>query len=258
MPSYEDVPRDVITTDREYPAGFVFPAHTHCRSQFAYAATGVITVLTAEGNCIVPPQCAIWVPAGIPHEMHMSGPVRMLNAFIHTRAEPANTLLAHCRVLGTSSLLRDLLFEAVRLPSLYGSTTRAGKIMSLLIDEIATMRPLSLNAPMPDDPRLASLCRELFESPSIAHDIDSMADRIGMSRRSFTRFFREQTGVSFTAWRQQMCLLTAVARLSRGDSITRIATDLGYSSPGAFSVLFKRLMGDSPLQYLKEEGDGRR
>lgn len=261
LPSYEEVPRDVIVVERRYPTGFVHPDHTHTRGQFAYAAQGAMTVRTAAGNWIVPPQCAVWLPANVPHEMQMNGDVRMLNAFVDTHATPAHgthethetqptRLPSHCCVLGTSALLRDLMAEAVRQPALYAPQTRAERIMTLLIDEIAAMPPLALNAPLPDDARLAALCRDMLESPSAALSLDAAASRIGMSRRSFTRFFREQLGTSFAAWREQACLIAAIARLTRGDSVTRVAYDLGYGSPTAFSTMFKRVMGVPPQRYV--------
>ncbi|EEA01190.1 transcriptional regulator, AraC family [Burkholderia sp. H160] len=247
--SYEEVPRDVIATERLYLSGFVHPDHTHTRGQFAYAAEGVMTVLTTAGNWVVPPQCAVWLPADVPHEMQMSGQVRMLNAFVHVRAKQASQLPRHCCVVSTSSLLRDLISEAVQQPALYNPTTRAGRIMALLVDEIAAMQPLALNAPLPNDPRLAALCREVLDAPSATLGLDEAASRIGLSRRSFTRLFREQLGVSFVAWREQACLLSAIARFARGESITRVAYDLGYSSPTAFSTMFKRVVGVAPYHY---------
>lgn len=248
-PSYEEVPRDVIAVERVYPSGFVHPDHTHARGQFAYAAQGAMTVLTTAGNWIVPPQCAVWLPADVPHEMQMSGQVRMLNAFVHTRAKQAGQLPRHCCVLSTTSLLRDLIAQAVQQPALYQATTRAGRIMALLVDEISAMQPLALNAPLPDDPRLAAFCREVLAAPSASLGLDEAASRIGLSRRSFTRLFREELGVSFVAWREQACLLSAIARFAQGDSITRVAYDLGYSSPSAFSTMFKRVVGVTPLHY---------
>lgn len=247
--TYDETPREVVATDRMYPSGYVAQRHTHGRGQFAFAATGVMSVSTTEGNWIVPNRCAFWVPAGVSHEMRMSGAVRMLNAFIRPDVQDAD-LPVHSCVLDTSPLLRDLLVEAVRQPAFYDYGTRAGRIMSLLIDEIGMMRPLSLHAPIPGDARLAALCCRLYESPSLSHSVDSIAGRVGMSRRSFTRIFREQTGMSFVQWRQQVCLMAAVKRLEEGESVTRVALDLGYSSQGAFSVLFKRVMGISPSAYL--------
>ncbi|MDF3836030.1 helix-turn-helix transcriptional regulator [Cupriavidus basilensis] len=250
---YEDIPRSVVVTANDYPAASTFPAHAHRRGQFAYAACGTISVQTPGGSWLVPPQRACWIPVGVVHEMQMSGPVTMLNTFVAADAARAAGLPDDCRVFGVSPLLRHLLAEAVDLPALYQPDARAGKIMSLLLDEIAVMPSLSLHAPLPAEPRLARLCRDLLASPSLGADIDKMAARAGMSRRTFTRTFRAQTGVSFTQWRQQACLLSALERLGNGESVTRVALDLGYGSPSAFTALFRRVLGQSPSRYLERQ-----
>jgi AraC-like DNA-binding protein len=55
--------------------------------------------------------------------------------------------------------------------------------------------------------------------------------------------------MSFTEWRQQACLLTALPRLAGGEPVTAIALDLGYDSPAAFATMFKRLSGIPPSRY---------
>lgn len=124
-------------------------------------------------------------------------------------------------------------------------------LMGLLVAEIASMPQLSLHAPLPSDPRLARVCRKLFDAPSTAIGLDVMAADAGMSRRSFTRNFRVQTGVSFGQWRQQVCLLAAIERLSRGQPVTRVALDLGYESASAFVAAFRRVLDTTPSQYLE-------
>ena len=52
--------------------------------------------------------------------------------------------------------------------------------------------------------------RDRFAAPSITADLDTMAATTGMSRRTFTRQFRAETGISFGAWRQQACLLSLI------------------------------------------------
>ncbi|WP_342212545.1 AraC family transcriptional regulator [Serratia fonticola] len=79
-----------------------------------------------------------------------------------------------------------------------------------------------------------------------------MAAEAGMSRRTFTRVFRAQTGVSFSEWRQQACLLAAITRLNNGESVTRVALDLGYGSSSAFTALFRRVLGVPPSLYLEK------
>lgn len=70
-----------------------------------------------------------------------------------------------------------------------------------------------------------------------------------MSRRSFTRCFRDETGMSLAAWRQHVRLLEALARLGCGQPITTIALDVGYESPSAFTAAFQRAFGVPPSRY---------
>jgi len=248
---YEDIPRCVVVTANDYPASSTFPSHSHRRGQFAFASCGAISLATPEGHWLVPPQRACWVPAGVEHAMTMSGAVTMINTFISEEAAQAAGLAARCSVYGVSALLRQLINEAIDLPALYDTNGRAGKLMTLLVAEIATMQPLSLNAPLPADARLACVCQRLFDSPLITTDLDAVAAEARMSRRTFTRLFRAQTGISFGEWRQQVCLMAAIRRLSLGQSVTRIALDLGYASPSAFATAFRRVLGQTPSQYVE-------
>jgi len=248
---YEDTPRDVVTTGNDYPPHYVLPRHAHKRGQLLYAATGVVTVITDEGSWVVPPRRALWIPAGIAHEVRMSGAVSTRSAYV--RHEASAQLPVHCRVIGVSLLLHALLLEAVDLPAEYALDGRDGRVMALLLDEIAAMPALALNTPLPRDPRLARLCRALIAAPALEIDIDAMALKAGVSRRSFTRLFRQQTGMSFSAWRQQACLLAALTRLGSGESITQVAIELGYSSASAFTAAFRRVLGAAPSRYLASD-----
>jgi AraC-like DNA-binding protein len=225
---FEDIPRKVVVTANDYAAGSSFPVRAHRRGQFAFASRGTIGVATPQGRWPVPPQRACWVPAGVDHEMSMRGPVTMLNAFVSAKEAKAAQLPDHCGVYGVSVLLKHLLEEAIDLPAIYDIDGRAGKLMDLLTAEIASMPRLSLRAPLPADARLAHVCQQLFDAPSIAQGLDAMAADAGMSRRSFTRLFRAQTGVSVAEWRQQVSMLAAIEHLSAGQRC--------YSSSSRFGL----------------------
>ncbi|MGK5047167.1 AraC family transcriptional regulator [Janthinobacterium sp. GB4P2] len=249
---YTEVPRAAIATARDHAPGTIFPSHGHARGQFAYAARGVISVHTPHGNWLVPPQRACWVPARLFHGMRMHGAVTMHNVFIDEAAIARMGLPPDCQVLDASPLLRQLLAEAVSVEALYAEASRAGRLMALLLDEIAAARPLPLSAPLPHDARLARLCMELLRQPSLDSNLDAMAAQAGMSRRTFTRQFRAQTGLAFAQWRQQACLLAAITRLAEGQAVTRVALDLGYASPSAFTAAFRRVLGQAPSAYLSQ------
>ncbi|WP_191487987.1 AraC family transcriptional regulator [Pseudomonas sp. FEN] len=248
---YPMTPREVVVTRHDYADGQSFERHSHPRGQFAYAACGVITVFTDEGDWVVPPGRAIWVPAAQPHAMCMRGPVTMLNAYIVESAQQRLALAEQCQVLGVSELLRHLLEQAAQVADQPSASERDGCLLELLLHEIAWMPRLELNAPLPREPRLAKICRQLLDQPSLGTGIDEMARAAGMSRRTFTRLFRQHTGVSFVEWRQQACLLAAVVRLGNGEQVTRVAMELGYSSPSAFATVFRRILGEPPSRYFQ-------
>ena len=60
--------------------------------------------------------------------------------------------------------------------------------------------------------------------------------------------------MSFVAWRQQACVLAALPHLAAGEHVTTVALNLGYDNPAAFTTMFKRVLGTSPLSYLRHGG----
>jgi AraC-like DNA-binding protein len=160
-----------------------------------------------------------------------------------------------CQVVGISPLLRQLLIEAVDLPTAYDRFGRAGKIMSLLIDEIVAAPVLPLSLPLPYHERLAQRCRRFLERPTGQDTLDLWSGELGLSRRTFTRLFKRETGLTFSIWQRRACMLSALPRLLDGERVTTIAYDLGYSSPAAFTVMFKQLVGVAPEAYRRTASD---
>jgi AraC-like DNA-binding protein len=111
---------------------------------------------------------------------------------------------------------------------------------------------LPLSLPLPAHPALAAWCRSFLVNPSIHATIDAFSGALGMNRRTFTRLFRRETGLTFVAWRQQACILVALPRLAAGEAVTSVAMDLGYDNPAAFTSMFKRSLGSPPNVYLRQ------
>jgi AraC-like DNA-binding protein len=98
---------------------------------------------------------------------------------------------------------------------------------------------------------LARRCRRFAGSPAAQDTIDAWCTDLGMSRRAFTRLFKRETGLSFAVWKRRACLHAALPRLLAGERVTTIAFDLGYSSPAAFTTMFKQLTGTAPDRYRR-------
>jgi AraC-like DNA-binding protein/mannose-6-phosphate isomerase-like protein (cupin superfamily) len=244
-----------VAVGNDYPAGHVHPAHRHRRAQLLHAITGTMVVATDQGAWIVPPQQGLWIPGGVRHGFRMIGTVVTRSIYIEPAA--ARGMPSQCRVLEISSLLRQLLIEAVDLPVEYEAGSRAEAIVNLLLLELRAARRHLLVVPFPTDEALAARCRHFLESPSAHATIDAWALALAMSRRTFTRVFRRETGLSLAEWQRRAAVLQAIPRLASGEPITTIALDLGYGSPAAFTSMFKRVLGTPPRLYAAlASGDG--
>lgn len=227
--------------------------HAHRRAQLLCLFSGAATVTTHAGRWMVPPEHALWIPAGMPHATDMIGAVDMSSAYVLPDAAPG--LPTHLHVTGLTPLMRSLIAEAVLL-SHEDTGPRAAHIFGALLHEIPLLPERPLGLPFPAHPQLAKLCSDFVASPSAHADIDDWAAAVGMSRRTFTRVFRKETGLGLSTWRQQACLLAALPRLGAGEPVTTVALDLGYESVPAFTHMFRRMLGQSPRGYFRDHAGG--
>jgi AraC-like DNA-binding protein len=244
---YEQADRPVVGIANDYPPHTELAVHRHRRGQLIYASSGVVAVSTPSGAWVAPPERAVWIPRGVPHSVRMIGAVSTRGVLI---ADSAGARLgAACRVLAVSPLLQALLREAAELPVDYDEAGRDGLVMRLTVAEIEQAPVVPLAVPFPQHPDLAARCQAFLDDPDARSTIDAWAAALRMNRRSFTRLFRRETGMSFAEWRQQACIAVALPLLAAGRPVTAIALDLGYDSPASFSTMFRRALGVSPSRY---------
>jgi len=250
----ETAQADVVALPTDYPARYHVERHRHGRSQLLHALSGVVMVSTDSGRWMVPPEHAIWLPAGVEHAVDMLGEVQMRSIYVRPGAIAG--LPEDLRVFAISGLMRSLILEAMALPRDMVPAGRDGLVLDLLLHEIPNLpeRPLAL--PLPADPRLARVCRQFLEAPSPHARIDAWAKAAGMSRRSFTRRFHRETGLTLSMWRQQACIFAALPRLADGAPVTTVALDLGYDSVAAFITMFRRMTGEPPRAWRRRGRPG--
>lgn len=234
---YQDVPRAVAVLARNYEAGTSTGSHSHPRTQLLYATSGLMLATTRDGSWAVPAGHALLIPPQLVHDVTMHGQVSMLTAYLSVSAFAAPS---QCRVLPISPLLDVLLMALAGEPVLYDENGRGGHLAALVLDEIRRAPATPFVLPLPEEPRLRRLCRELIENPGLRYDLDIWADRIGVSRRTLTRHFRLETGLSFGEWRRRVRMVDTMVRKAHGEGLHRIAPELGYSSVRAFQAMIRR------------------
>jgi AraC-like DNA-binding protein len=245
------VPRPVAAMAKDFAAGYRIPEDAHSRGQLVHAVEGVMTVTTPHGIWVVPPERAVWVPPRTPHSTRMSGRVAMRTLYI--RAAECARLPQVCCVVPVSPLLRELIVRACELPLRYDETGPGPHVMALLLHELAAMRTLPLHLPRPRDARIVRVCDALAADPADTGTLTDWARRVGASERNLARLFVRETGMTFAAWRAQARLVAALERLAAGTPVSRIAFDLGYATPSAFTAMFRKTLGIAPREYFSRQ-----
>ena len=227
----------------------MIPAHQHPEDQLVYASQGVMTVRTEAGTWVVPAQRAVWIPAGIPHSVQMSGAVSMRT--IYLRARMVRRLPRACCVINVSPLLQQLI---VHLCS-YGKLSRRSKVhahlIDVLVDQLEAVKTVPLQLPTPSDQRAARVAAALQSDLGESRSVDWACKKAGASKRTIERLFRQETRLSLGKWRQQLRLLRSLQLLAAGEKITSAALEAGYSTPSAFIAMFRKALGTTPRKYFE-------
>ncbi len=110
-----------------------------------------------------------------------------------------------------------------------------------------------IEQPLPDSVRLSRMgglldaLRSRLQEP---HSVDSLAADAAMSRRSFTRHFRQLTGTTVQRWLQSERLALAQRLLeTTPQPVERIAELAGFGSTVSLRQHFRRALGVSPSAW---------
>ena len=231
-----------------------FPMHRHFRAQLVFASAGVMTVTTAAATWVVPPQQAVWVPAGVDHEVYSAGPLSMRSLYVHPDA--SGDLPGECSVMAVGPFLRELIVKVADLAGRNELPDSYARLVAVVLDELRDLKTAPLHLPLPRDARLKAVTDSLMAEPGDNRDLTQWGRHAGASGRTMARLFRRETGMTFAGWRRRLRLLAAVSRLAAGEPVTTVAYDLGYHSPSAFVAMFRRSLGTPPGRYLKGPGRG--
>lgn len=225
--------------------------HAHEAAQLLYCTTGVLRVLTPDASWTLGPYRAIWIAPDIPHEFHALGQTHTFSLYIdpHTARQFGHicssmkiTILQHELILSLQNTLESSPVNAARLEL----------IAPLLLDELKNPPQSSVcSLPLPTDRRLRNICEMMLVSPNNNATLEAWGTQVGASSRTLARLFRDQTGMTFAKWRQQLRLAEAVSQLAQGSNVMNIAQQLGYQSPSAFISMFKKSLGETPQRYLR-------
>lgn len=220
-------------------------SHAHADGQLVLSLQGVVACEAHDTHWIIPPHCALWLPAGVPHISRATPAAEGCFVFIH----PSVTGLPDaCRTLRLSPMLREIILELAKKPP-EPAVRRDVLMVELLIAELATMEMVHTHFPIPEHPRLKQIAQALIASPGDRRTVEQWSRHVGMGERTLSRHLFEQTGMSFSKWRRQLHLMVALEALARGTNVQQVSDDLGYEAVTSFINMFKQALGTTPAKY---------
>ncbi|MEV5976598.1 helix-turn-helix transcriptional regulator [Streptomyces sp. NPDC052114] len=222
------------------------PAHSHTHHQLAWARSGVLGIGVADDYWVLPPNRALWVPAGVVHRTGATRDAVLCSLYLDpercgldwTEPTPVGVdgLLAHL----IAYLGRDDLADDARL-----------RAEGVVLDVLAPLPVTSLDVPHPRDDRVRAVANALLRDPADGRSLEAHARAVGVSRRTMTRLFVQDTGMNFDRWRTHLRLRAALPLLAEGRPVVQVARSVGYTTASAFLAAFRRTFGTSPRRYLK-------
>ena len=231
------------------PAGTRFDWHTHDDHQLAWAASGVLTVLTGEverSTWVLPPTRALWIPAGLPHETASDGRATMRSLYIRPGLSPVSW--TDPTPVTASPLLAELIgyLGEPGLPAGHGAHAEA-----LLADLLTPVPVTTIDVRLPSTATARQVGQALRADPADRRTLREWGREVGASERTLARAFAAEAGVPFGRWRTLLRLQAALSMLAAGEPVSRVAGRVGYDTPSAFVAAFRRETGQTPGSFFR-------
>jgi AraC-like DNA-binding protein len=136
--------------------------------------------------------------------------------------------------LMTQQLAYTMLIQALRLHLGDAASTGPGWLSAL------------------SDKHMSGAIASMHNDPGYPWTLQSLAERVGMSRSVFALRFRKIVGSTPMEYLARWRMVLAADRLKNSsDGLGAVARSLGYESESAFGKAFRRMMGCSPRQYIR-------
>ena len=245
---------------------FTSEEHQHDKHQLLYAASGTMTLATKGHRWLLPPQRAAWIAAGTPHVVASTTGIELRTVYfakviVPKRIAPRGG--SSCAVFGVTALAREMILHAMRWRPSRGAAadddpTRIAyfrALAGLAIEWMAEAGPYAL--PRAKTEELARALRFIDENVADA-TVEAAAAAAGVSVRTLSRRFEEETETTFRSYLQAARMMRAMELLARPRaSVSATAYAVGFQSAAAFTTAFAERCGETPSEY-RERVAGRR
>ncbi|WP_156027452.1 helix-turn-helix transcriptional regulator [Mycetocola saprophilus] len=215
--------------------------YAHESHELTWVISGGATLILDGARFRVDPERALWIPAGLAHEVRPDPGSLLLPLYI--QVAEFGTAKSRVRAISRTPEIEEV-GRVLLQPGLTTASERAAKITQLrrcVCTEVPAAGPR-----YPADPRALGVARSLAAFPASPLSMEQWAQRAMVSARTLQRHFVEETGFTFGQWRTHMRMAAASDLLRAGHAVSYVAVQVGYTNPPAFTTAFGREFGMPP------------
>lgn len=232
--------------------------HWHYDCELLYVEKGSIDVFCGKQNHRLSVGEMLYVDSGQVHYMKARDPETILIVIIFNydilRPYMGNLRLASPKLRGSYPIpqiyreIRDILLQ--KLPFFAGEAT--GKVIAMMASIFRNEELIPRDAADKTTERLMELLEEISNKCD-EYDFQKSVSFMNMSEAYFSRYFKESTGISFSAYLNYVRTEKAISLLKSGENltVTEIADKCGFGTIRNFNRIFKSLTGYSPSAMPK-------
>lgn len=239
----------ITTHAREYPRESQIPLHAHGSDQLVYASRGVMEIASDQSLWVLPPHFGLWIPARTEHTVRMPERVSMRTLYLRSGIHQAWTT---CTVFHVAPLLRELIFEIVRIGRIRMRNRLECALQDILVSQLMKASPVPTGVALPRDQRVLPIAEIVLKDPSRWRPLAALSHQQGVSVRTVQRIFQREVGLDFESWRRQVRLMTAIRLLVSGLSVKEVACAVGYQDSSTFVALFRSIFGRTPRSWISD------
>ena len=233
--------------------------HWHYDCELLYVEKGVIDIFCDKKTHTLASGELLYVDSGQVHYMQARDPETVLIVIIFNydilRPYMGDLRLASPKLKGNYPIpqiyreIRDLLLN--KPPFFAGET--AGKIISLMASIFRGEELVPREAADKTTERFINLLEEISDQCE-QYTFQRGVSFMNMSEAYFSRYFKESTGLTFSAYLNYVRTEKAIALINGGNkyTMTEIADKCGFGTIRNFNRIFKDLTGCSPSSIPKD------
>lgn len=221
-------------------------AHLSLWGDFNFSLNGLLQIQVEQRTFFAPPNYGVWLP---PRTTHCCLNIDQPTHFVCIRLHPQlSAKLSDCpKTLEIQPFFHALVKEILDPTRDHSEQSRL-HLLQVLLDQLLTAKQYDHYLPPSAHPVLAPILNALADVKRFAQSLQQILDDFEISERHALRLCQQELNMGLSEWRNRAKVVYAVAKIRQGDSVKRIALELGYHQSSSFIAFFKRYTGHTPVQ----------